>query len=105
MESNFECRSCDSRFFIPKYSVSISNSQPIYSTKFGVVDCPHCKSKDVVFIPNGELCTNVGEYSSSSAEDKKAMLKKRAKRAMRNDVEQRHEIETNFMGRVNEKHY
>jgi hypothetical protein len=105
MGVNFKCTSCKFCFFVPQYSVSINKEQPIYSTRFGVVECPECRSKAVEYIIKDDICTNIGEYSSASMENKKAMLKRRAKQAMRKDADQRHEIDTMFRGRANEKHY
>jgi ribosomal protein L37AE/L43A len=106
MSVNFNCNCCQQQFFIPQYSVVIKKDTPtMYLFKQQPVRCPRCQSVEITSIPKEELCSNIGDYSSASAENKKAMLQKRAKRAMRKDAEQRHEIETKFYGKVNEKHY
>jgi hypothetical protein len=102
---NILCGGCDHTFFVPKYSVSIKNHQTIYSDRFGQIVCPACGSHDISIITDGAICTNIGNYSSASWDEKKKILQKRAKKAMRKDAEQRYEIDKHFRGHVNEKHY
>ena len=101
---NFKC-GCGHSFFVSRYSVKIQNHEVIYSDRFGRVKCPECKAVDISAITDGDICINIGDYSSASWDEKKRILQVRAKKAMRKDREQRVEIDRHFRGRVNEKHY
>jgi hypothetical protein len=107
--SNFQCKKCNYQFFIPSYSFQIIQSTNKYtdSSSKQPVQCPHCKSTDVETLQrSGDLSTVLyGKFSSASDEDKKIMLRKRAKQAMHKDTDQRHEIETKFRGRCDEISY
>jgi hypothetical protein len=102
---NFKCGSCGHTFFVPRYSVRLQNKTAFYSDKFGSIRCPECKALDISVITDGDVCSNIGDYSSASWEQKKKILQVRAKRAMRKDREQRVELDRHFRGHVNEKHY
>ena len=107
--SNFQCKKCNYRFFIPCYSFQITQSANKYidSSSKQPVQCPHCQSTGVETLQrSGDLITVLyGKFSSASDEDKRTMLRKRAKQAMRKDADQRHEIETKFRGQCNENMY
>jgi hypothetical protein len=107
-DHNFHCLACGQTWFVPKYSFIIKPgpNQYVDGSK-RPIQCPDCCSADVETVQRKGELINVayGAYSSASPEDKQLMLRKRAKLAMRKDAEQRHEIETNFRGRVNQSHY
>jgi hypothetical protein len=109
VENNFNCCTCHAVFLIPRYSFQVTRSTNVYidgSIKKPVT-CPVCGSAAVEVIKKPIDLTGVlyGRFSSASDEDKKVMLRKRAKQHMKKDAEQRHEIETKFRGRVNTSHY
>ena len=109
MENNFKCTDCHHEFFIPNYSFQISKDVIIYVNPHSraLITCPQCRSNHIDAIQRlGDLTTVLyGKFSSASDEDKKIMLRKRAKQAMRKDADQRHEIETKFRGRCDEISY
>ena len=109
VENNFKCLDCNTEFFIPSYSFQITQHKNKYtdSSSKQPVQCSHCKSGNVETLQRSGDLTGVlyGKFSSASDEDKRTMLRKRAKQAMRRDAEQRHEIETKFRGRCDEKMY
>lgn len=109
MENNFKCTDCRHEFFIPSYSFQISKDVIIYVNPQSklFITCPQCDSSHIDTIQrSGDLTTVFyGKFSSASDEEKKIMLRKRAKQAMRRDADQRHEIETKFRGRCDEIQY
>jgi DNA-directed RNA polymerase subunit RPC12/RpoP len=109
VENNFQCSDCHHEFFIPNYSFQISKDVIIYVNpqSKAFITCPQCGSNHVDTVQrSGDLTTVLyGKFSSASDEDKRTMLRKRAKQAMHRDAEQRHEIETKFRGRCEENMY
>ena len=109
MENNFKCQDCNIEFFIPRYSFQITQDVIIYVNpqSKAFITCPRCESNHVDTVQrSGDLSTVLyGKFASASDEDKKSMLRKRAKQAMRRDADQRHEIDTKFRGRCEENMY
>jgi hypothetical protein len=109
VENNFYCPACTLAFFVPNYSFQIAKGVTIYVNPLSkaFITCPRCGSNHIEAIlrPVDLSTIQFAKYGSASMEDKRVMLRKRAKLAMKKDAEQRHEIETKFRGHVNEKHY
>ena len=105
MMDNFQCNFCHKSFYIPRYFIRYQNHKTIFSNNQGEIRCPGCQSQDISFISIREICTNIGEYSSQDMEGKKSMLHRRAKRHMKKEEEQRHELDTKFTGKCKDEFY
>jgi DNA-directed RNA polymerase subunit RPC12/RpoP len=106
MQKNFKCLDCSHQFYVPRFSF---NSKLIYISRHNGkrINCPECSSEQIEFIEQKTDFSTVlyGKFSSASDEEKKNILRKRAKEHDKKTEEQYRTIDKEYKGRVNEKHY
>jgi hypothetical protein len=99
-ENNFQCLKCGLKFNENKYSISFPAGEPVYKVKGKFLECPECKAKEIEFIKTFKgFCTNYGKFASSNDEEKKNILKKRAKKHSDDKLMERKDyLKKNFAG-------
>jgi DNA-directed RNA polymerase subunit RPC12/RpoP len=101
-KNNFQCLKCGLEFTENKYSISFAAGEAIYKKEGKLLECPECKSRELEFIKEFEgFGANYGRFASASNEDKKKILKKRAKEHSDKRLKERKEyLDRNFTGRT-----
>ncbi len=102
---NFQCKTCQHQFFVPRYRIIFRDHHSVYIDKRSeLIYCPQCRSTQVTNQIQ-DICLNIGEFTSGNMERRQSILRRRAKRAARRYEEQRHVIEKEFRGHADESFY
>ena len=80
VKNNFQCLKCGLEFHESHYHFTVSMGEIIYKNKNGIIRCPECKGSELEFInKNTDFSSiQIGKFASSTPEEKKRILKKRA---------------------------
>lgn len=99
-EYNFQCLKCGLQFTEGKYTMTFPAGEVVYQKEGKYLECPECKAKEIEFIkPFKGFCTNFGKFASSNDEEKKNILKKRAKKHSNDKLmERKNYLKKNFDG-------
>ena len=106
MTNNFQCNKCFHLFTVTNYRMSVKSGVVIYTDKnMNHIKCEMCKSYDVLSLEEeGEYNVNFTKFNSLSDQDKKKILKKRAKQHFDKNTDsirdQREYIDKNFKGTI-----
>lgn len=98
----FKCKDCENKFEKLKIQIHYNeHSSRIYKNKGQQIKCPQCFSLNIEDITQFRgFCANLGKFAGSTPEQKKEILKKRAKQHVqsRSEVERVNHINKNFNG-------
>lgn len=102
MENNFKCKVCGEQFFEPTYTIAYrAGGISVYRNKFKQkIQCPKCKSEEVESITKFEGVPYFGKFSSSSAERKREILRKRSENQSKTEIDKRKSIDKKFKQRL-----
>lgn len=102
---NFKCTNCEHEMFIPKYSISFSGDKQILKANGAAITCEKCKGVNIQLIDRNTPTTlYFAKFRAMSIEDKRKVLKARAKKHTETTAKEHIEnIKRNYTGQNIEK--